>query len=216
MIQRPEMQQRDLFDGVEDGGVPSPSQTIPIQGLRYVPAFVTVGLHDELLRQIDAQPWMTVLRRRVQHYGYRYDYKARKVDQSMYLGPLPEWSMPVADCLVREGYMPVIPDQLIVNEYERGQGISPHIDCISCFGPVIASLSLGSSCVMELSPVTGGRKEELFLEPCSLVVLAGEARYNWRHAIPARKSDKVGDRVLPRDRRVSLTFRSVLLGGERT
>jgi len=27
----------------------------------------------------------------VQHYGYRYDYKARTIDHSMRLGELPQW-----------------------------------------------------------------------------------------------------------------------------
>jgi hypothetical protein len=40
-----------------------------------------------------------------------------------------------------------------------------------------------------------------------LLVLAGDARYRWRHAIPARRSDP--DRG-PRGRRLSLTFRTVV------
>lgn len=39
-------------------------------------------------------------------------------------------------------------DQLIVNEYEPGQGINPHIDNIKLFKSDIASLSLGSDCIM--------------------------------------------------------------------
>jgi hypothetical protein len=41
--------------------------------------------------------------------------------------------------------------------------------------------------------------------------LAGEARYDWRHAIPGRKIDKVDGRAVVRGRRVSLTFRTVRL-----
>ncbi len=37
------------------------------------------------------------------------------------------------------------------------------------------------------------------------------AGFEWRHAIPGRKTDKVGGQPRARGRRVSLTFRTVLL-----
>lgn len=51
----------------------------------------------------------------------------------------------------------------------------------------------------------------MLLEPRSLVLLSGEASYNWQHGIAARKSDLYGGIRLERLRRVSLTFRKVLL-----
>lgn len=184
---------------------------MPIEGLRYFPAFVDEPQEQSLLAAVDAGPWLGDLKRRVQHHGYRYDYKARKVEPSMYLGPLPGWARPLAGRLAAEGYMPAEPDQLIVNEYEPGQGISAHVDCVPCFGPVICSLTLGSSCVMDLSAAEGEGEESLLLERGSLLVLSGPSRYDWRHAIPGRKNDRVGDRVIPRGRRVSLTFRNVVV-----
>src|SRR5215813_3904814 len=126
---------------------------MPIAGLKYVPRFVTEADEALLLTAVDREPWLADLKRRVQHYGYRYDYKARKVDPSMYLGTLPAWAQPLAERLVAEGHMAAAPDQLIVNEYEPGQGITAHVDCIPCFGPVVCSLTLGSQCVMGLSSV---------------------------------------------------------------
>jgi alkylated DNA repair dioxygenase AlkB len=164
-----------------------------------------------LLDAIDREQWLTDLHRRVQHYGYKYDYKARKIDRSMYLGALPLWVQPVAARLLSEGYMQDMPDQLIVNEYEPGQGIAAHVDCIPCFGSIVCSVTLGSQCVMELTEVAGLGSESLLLEYGSLLVLAGESRYNWKHGIPARKSDKFGGLLLRRSRRVSLTFRTVII-----
>ena len=181
--------------------------TIP--GLRYIPGFVDEPQEAELLAAVDAQPWLGDLKRRVQHYGYRYDYQARRVDPSMYLGPLPDWALPLVARLTDGNLMPSAPDQLIVNEYEPGQGISAHVDCVPCFGPVICSVTLGSSCMMKFSAEADDRQEWLLLERGSLLVMAGPARYDWRHSIPARKSDLVGDQVIPRGRRVSLTFRTV-------
>ncbi|MBL8596335.1 MAG: alpha-ketoglutarate-dependent dioxygenase AlkB [Devosia sp.] len=103
----------------------------------------------ELLAQIGALPWRDDLRRRVQHYGYRYDYKARRVTRDSYLGPLPEWLATLVGGLSADGIFEAVPDQVIVNEYLPGQGIAAHVDCEPCFGDMIASLSLGSGCTME-------------------------------------------------------------------
>ena len=179
-------------------------ETIPnIPGLTYIPDFITQDEESALINNIDEQPWLNDLKRRVQHYGYKYDYKARAVTDDAYLGTLPEWIDPVGQKI------PFQPDQVIVNEYMPGQGISAHIDCVPCFGDTVASLSLGSGAVMQFT--NGSERQELYLKPRSLVVLSGEVRYKWTHAIPARKSDVVDGFKIERGRRVSLTFRTMII-----
>lgn len=185
-----------------------PALTIP--GLTYVPEYISSQQEEELIRTIDAQRWITELKRRVQHYGYRYDYQARSVAPESRLGPLPEWLSPYCDRLRADGFFPQPPDQVIVNEYQLGQGIAPHIDCVPCFTDTIASLSLGSTCVMEFTHTQTGQKIPILLEPRSLVVLTGDARYRWQHAIPHRKTDRHHGAIYPRGRRLSLTFRKVI------
>ena len=175
-----------------------------ISGLRYIPDFISQNEEAALLAAIDAQPWLNDLKRRVQHYGYKYDYKARAVTNDAHLGSLPVWITIVSQKL------PFKPDQAIVNEYLPGQGISAHIDCVPCFDQVIASLSLGSGATMQFTK--SPEKQEMYLEPRSLVILSGPARYEWTHAIPARKSDMVDGLKVERARRVSLTFRNVIIG----
>src|SRR5690349_21415561 len=99
-----------------------------VPGLTYVAGYVTEPDEAALLAAVDAEPWLATLKRRVQHYGYRYDYKARTVDPAMFLGPLPGWAQPLAARLVADGHMRSAPDQLIVNEYQPGQGITAHVD----------------------------------------------------------------------------------------
>ncbi len=164
-----------------------------------------------LLQEIDRLDWLSDLKRRVQHYGYKYDYKARAVDARAYLGPMPTWTLDLCRKLAEDKIFPVVPDQVIVNEYLPGQGISAHVDCVPCFDEPVASLSLGSSCIMEFSHPGTGDKKELLLEKRSLVALSGPARYEWQHAIPARKSDVIDGAKTARQRRVSLTFRKVIL-----
>jgi alkylated DNA repair dioxygenase AlkB len=182
-----------------------------IGGLAYVAGFLTPGEQTGILQEIDARPWMTELKRRVQHYGYRYDYRARSVDRSMRLGDLPSWALVVVERLQARGLIARPPDQLIVNEYEAGQGISNHVDCVPCFDGNVASISLGSPCVMNFTHLATRRVVLVLLESGSLVVMTGESRYDWMHGIVARKSDTFAGVTFARGRRVSLTFRKVLL-----
>jgi alkylated DNA repair dioxygenase AlkB len=185
------------------------AMTLEIGGLGCLEGFVEKNEEAGLLERIDTEPWRTELRRRVQHYGYRYDYRARSALESDRIGPLPEWLDPVCRRLVEQGIFGRPPDQAIVNEYLPGQGISAHIDCVPCFGDVVASLSLGSAVTMRLSHPKSGESRDIRLAPRSLLVLSGEARYEWRHGIPARKSDLWEGARIQRGRRVSLTFRTM-------
>ena len=182
--------------------------TTTIKGFQYISSYITQYDHDLLIQQIDTQPWLSDLKRRVQHYGYKYDYKARAINQSLHLGVLPDWLLNIANRLYYEKLITELPDQVIVNEYLPGQGISSHIDCIPCFTDTIISLSLGSPCVMELKNTN---TIPILLEPRSLVILKDDARYKWTHCIPARKTDRFNDHTISRERRVSLTFRKVIL-----
>jgi alkylated DNA repair dioxygenase AlkB len=184
--------------------------TAAVAGLDHVAAYLNGPDQDELLAVIDGMPWQTDLARRVQHYGYRYDYARRRVQADAYLGPLPDWADRLADQLRADGHAPPQLNQLIVNEYLPGQGIAPHVDCIPCFGDTVVSVSLGSACLMTLSHPAQGTRIDLPLEPGSLLVFRGPARYEWRHGIAARKTDRYDGRTHRRTRRVSLTFRSVL------
>jgi len=178
-----------------------------ISGLSYLPNFIAETESVALQTHIDNQVWRSDLKRRVQHYGYIYDYRARAISTDMKLGPLPDWLDELGKTLVEQSIFPKTPDQVIINEYKPGQGISAHIDCVPCFGNVIASLSLGSAVDMNFQK--SDRRVSLRLEPQSLLVLNEDARFKWQHSITARKSDRVEGKKVPRSRRVSLTFRTV-------
>jgi alkylated DNA repair dioxygenase AlkB len=189
---------------------PPPAAAPAVAGLVYRPAFLDATRETALLTAVDARPWLADLKRRVQHYGYKYDYKARAIATSMFVGPLPDFAVELAGQLVQEGLLLDAPDQLIVNEYAPGQGISAHIDCEPCFKERIVTVSLGSAAEMEFRSQDEARpRVHLLLEPRSALLISGEARYHWTHAIRGRKSDH----GRPRTRRVSLTFRNVILAG---
>ena len=187
------------------------SSASKISGLTYISDYITAEQEAELIAIIDQQPWLNDLKRRVQHYGYKYDYTARRVTSDLKLGDLPDWVMGYCNELHQKQLYPQVPDQVIVNEYQPGQGIASHIDCVPCFREAIASISLGSPCIMDFVHSKTNEKLPVLLEPRSLFVLNGDARYVWKHGIASRKTDKITGNKISRGRGISITFRKVIL-----
>jgi len=208
---------------IEPGRLPNPPtlhafdvsvEQPSVPGLKYVPEFLTVDEEKALIEKIDQSEWMEDLQRRVQHYGWRYDYKARQVDGSMRIGELPDWAKKYARKLFDNKLVRKLPDQVIVNEYKAGQGISKHVDSEGSFEDGIATISLLESWEMEFQEkyAKPKRKVKKMLERRSAAIMSGEARYRWTHEIKKRKKDpnpNPGGPRIPRGRRISLTFRKV-------
>ena len=116
------------------------------------------------------------------------------------------WIDAIARRIVEQKLFACMPVQALVNEYLPGQGISAHRD----YEPFdeVASLSLASGCLMEFGKLASTSRHELWLERRSLLVLVGEARYQWTHAIRPRLNDTLDGVKLARQRRLSLTFRT--------
>jgi len=206
--------QLDLFTNTDVSSNPKNDLELinSISGLQYIENFISNAEEQELVNHIDESIWLGDLKRRVQHYGYKYDYRKRNIDHSMFLGDIPNWVEKIANRLVEKGFMSETPDQIIVNEYLPGQGIADHIDCEPCFKNSIISLSLCSNIVMQLKEKTNrNNKVEALLEPKSLIVIKDEARYLWTHGIPSRKVDTFKGQKIERQRRISLTFRNVII-----
>jgi len=174
--------------------------TEQISGLLYIDNFISPTEERELLTFINSQPWNTTLARRTQHYGYEYQYGVKELVPA---APIPEIFQRLSERLVEQGVLTILPEQVIVNEYRAGQGISKHVDDKRLFGPEVLSLSLGSDAVMEFE--NWGEVVPVTLKRRSVARMEGEARYRWTHCIPARKWDGPRKRGL----RVSITFRTI-------
>jgi alkylated DNA repair dioxygenase AlkB len=179
----------------------------PIDGLRYIPEYLTSEVENVLLEAADTHEWQLADHsgRRFQVYGFHYNHKRV---EAYPIGELPMWTRDLAMRLRDDGLIPTVPNQLVANDYPAGSGLFGHIDQ-AVFGDTIVSVSLGSACGIRFSHVASGRVEECVLEARSALVLSGDARWNWKHEIPARRVDIVGADERPRSRRVSLTFRAV-------
>ncbi|KAM4858073.1 alpha-ketoglutarate-dependent dioxygenase alkB homolog 7, mitochondrial [Urocitellus parryii] len=88
--------------------------------------------------------------------------------------------------------------------------IKPHVDSVKFCGATIAGLSLLSPSVMRLVHTQEpGQWLELLLEPGSLYILRGSARYDFSHEILRDEESFFGDRRIPRSRRISVICRSL-------
>lgn len=178
-----------------------PDDIPAISGLQYLPNYVTEAEEAALVTEIDAQAWDTSWDRRRQPYGAAYGPGQESAP------PIPAWGRSLAARLFAAGVSEMPFDQMLINEYLPGQGISLHRDYDS-FDRTVASLSLLSSCVMEFRHVADNRKTTLLLEPRSLLILSDEARYAWEHGIARRKNDVWRGVKIARARRLSITFRT--------
>jgi alkylated DNA repair dioxygenase AlkB len=184
-----------LFPEMADG-----DEVPDIPGLTYLTNYVSAEEEHQLVAAIDAEPWDTTWDRRRQPYGASYGRGDRPAL------PIPPWGEAFARRMWKQGISEQPFDQLLVNEYLPGQGIALHRD-YDPFDRTVVSLSLLSSCVMDLRRPADARREAIFLEPRSLLILSDEARYDWEHGIARRKSDTWRGVKIPRARRLSVTFR---------
>lgn len=169
-----------------------------IPGLTYMPNAINQATSDKLLEFINSNPWQESIRRQVQQYGTHYDYTTKSLGETT---PIPKILVDLAKTL----NLPR-PENIIINKYEPGEGISSHTDS-NAFGDTIASLSLLTIIPMDLE--SGNNYHTIWLEPNSLLKFTGQARYHWKHGITARKSDIYNKKKVNRSTRISITFRTL-------
>ncbi len=176
-------------------------ESVPrISGLTYVPRFVDAEVERRLADAIDEGEWDTSWGRRRQLFGQTYGRKGQSPK------PLPKWGRALASEAAHAAGFAQPFDQMLINEYLPGQGIALHRD-YEPFDRTVVSISLLSACVMDFRRIKDGRRDSILLEPLGLLVLADEARYEWEHGIARRKNDRWNGRLIPRSRRLSVTFR---------
>eukprot|EP01038_Epipyxis_sp_PR26KG_P008479 gene8479-11462_t len=132
------------------------TSSIDIPGLQVIPEFITTTEEENLLNEIDSSIWKNTLTRRVQHYGFIFNYRTLMLDYTKATPPMPSSCTEIANKLNEfrvidaSGRFPKL-NQLTVNEYYPGQGIASHTDTKSCFGKDIFILNLGSGIVMNMT-----------------------------------------------------------------
>ncbi|HET8667562.1 MAG TPA: alpha-ketoglutarate-dependent dioxygenase AlkB [Terriglobales bacterium] len=175
-------------------------ETLP-EGFIYQRDFLSDAEESELLRIVEGLDFAPFLfqgytaKRRIVEYGFEYDFGTRKAAATR---GIPEFLFPVRErAAVFAGIEPKQIVEAVVTEYPPGAPIGWHRD-VPQF-EVVIGLSLASSCRMRLKPYKAGRKiVSIILEPRSIYVMRGAARWDFQHSIPG--VDKL---------RYSITFRTL-------
>jgi alkylated DNA repair dioxygenase AlkB len=148
--------------------------SVPPQGFRYLPDWVSVDEEKYLLSQIENLSFSEVrmhgvtAKRRVVHFGWDYGYDSWTIEPTE---PIPDWLMPLR---TRAGaLMDVSSDavaEVLVTRYEPGAGIGWHRDA-PMFGPMVVGVSLAGRCRMRFQRKVGGERHtaEAILDPRSVM-----------------------------------------------
>jgi len=199
---------QDPLKGVEN----HPDDISQISGLQIYPDFLTDEESYLLIDYLYTEGnWDTVLQRRTIQYGYAYNFQEKNISPDFI--PFPDVLREVIATKLKTHAIIDKIDQCIVNEYEKGQGISKHVDAPDIFSEPVISVSLLSHCVMNFTKKEVDKiiKVPVLLKKNSLLVMTDDARYDWEHEIPAKKTDEFEGIKFPREKRVSLTFRKTIL-----
>jgi alkylated DNA repair dioxygenase AlkB len=184
-------------------------------GFEYREDFITVAEERELLDRVEALPFAqvemrgVVARRRTAHFGWTYGYYSRRTEPGP---PLPRflhavrfrfaaWAQIEAEQFV----------EALVTQYPAAATIGWHRDA-PMFGDVVAGLSLCTAGRMKFRPYispaaakspnsTRRTTHDIELAPRSGYLIAGTARHDFEHSIPAVPAT-----------RYSITFRTLRAG----
>jgi len=214
--------------------------TSPVPGLPescyYVHSFITPAEEEHILDQIKRLPdsrWTVLSHRRLLSLPSSLVGPAH---DTLIAAAMPGFLDSIARRLQEHGYFEGSshqgPNHVLINEYNVGEGIMPHVDG-PAYNPITATVSLGSHTVLEIYKKNEHGEREavptwrILQEPCSLLVTTGDMYVNTLHGISELTCDKdldsehiinweyLGNRVpfesgeAQRDTRVSLTLRDV-------
>ena len=181
----------------------SPRRVERPEGLSYQADFISTEEDEALLAFVRGLDFREVTmrgypaKRRTVQFGVRYELDRRHVEPTQ---PIPHEILPLRDrCAAAAGVTPELFVELLATRYPAGAGIGWHRDAPQ-FGSVVAGISLATACTMKFRKKIGDTwaRYDLLLEPRSLYVLAGAARWQWQHGITETP-----------DVRYSLTFRTL-------
>jgi alkylated DNA repair dioxygenase AlkB len=161
------------------------------EGFLYHQKFLTETEEAELLRTVQTLEFGTydfrgyIARRRVVAYGGGYESGSRRMEITD--KTLPDFLTSIRDrAAAVAGLQAQQITQALVTEYSVGTPIGWHRD--SPQFETIIGISLASACRLRLKPYKGeGKIASALLQPRSIYVMRGAARWNFQHSIPAVK-----------------------------
>ena len=164
--------------------------------------------------------WLSEGHRSMLHFGFRYNPESKEVEPFQPTPPQFFQEMGLRAFSVCAQVLPSsfsCPNMWSVARDEPGSCLRSHVD-VPQLGPYVPDGSFGSGAEMifEPRPLPGStllkKKQKVFLQRRSVLLIFGEARDKWKHQIAARDYDTVEKRRIPRDSRVSPVVRHTGVG----
>jgi alkylated DNA repair dioxygenase AlkB len=157
------------------------------EGFAYCPEFLSQHEEEELLRlfrQLDFRPFNFrgyIAKRRIVEYGFEYDFTSRRATATK---AIPDFLSPFADrAAAWAGLQANQLVEAVITEYEAGAPIGWHRD-VPQFEEILG-ISLNSTCRMRFKPYkAAGKIASVTLQPRSIYLLQGSARWKYQHSIP--------------------------------
>ncbi|CAK0737096.1 hypothetical protein CVIRNUC_000854 [Coccomyxa viridis] len=178
---------REVFGSDSEEDVKEAVSTCPtacVHGLTHVKQWLSFPQQEDLLVAVEAEQWFT-----------------GGANQAMRFGDFPNmggrWTAQRRPLF----------DQLIVNLYQPGEGLKPHVDLLR-FQDGIAIVSLQSSAILAFT--RGEEVVDVRLDPGDLLLLEGEARYEWMHGITAIPREQLLEQTGELWPRISITLRKLI------
>ena len=172
------------------------------EGLIHQPDFLEPAEEDALVERLQALEFHEVrmrgvaAKRRVIQYGWKYGFESFRATEGP---PVPDFLLLIRDRAARLAHLdPDALSEALLTQYGPGAAIGWHRDAAPF--DIVVGISLLSACRLRFRRGRTGAWDtcELGLDPRSAYVLAGPARTEWQHSIPAVKA-----------LRYSITFRSM-------
>jgi alkylated DNA repair dioxygenase AlkB len=172
-------------------------------GYVYEPDFISLDEERILLTEIsklclhEAKYKSYIAKRRIVSYGGVYDFSTNELIPA---GPIPSFLEPLLERVSRWSEIPASRfTHALISEYRTGTQLGWHRDVPEF--ETIVGVSIGASCRMRLRPNPPPKNHvtplQIHLEPRSVYLIQGAARWGWQHSIAPTKT-----------LRYSITFRN--------
>ncbi|OJD36291.1 alkbh6 protein [Diplodia corticola] len=173
----------------------------------YIPNYITPYEEEQILTKLPPNRWTVLAHRRLQAHP-----STLTANNTLLAAPLPPYlttsPAPIVEHFEKLGIFRDTPhgapNHCLVNEYRRGEGIMPHEDG-DAYAPVVATVSLGGTVVLEVTPKPGWPEGEgkdkadepsaeksggptqwrIICEPRSLLITTQSAYTTTLHGIPS-------------------------------
>lgn len=176
-----------------------------LDGIYLIPDFLSEIEENNLINSIDNDIWIPSQSGRLkQDFGIKINFKKQTIKTKYFTG-MPMYSKDILQRLQTYRLLNDFQSVELCNldyRFERGSHIDPHIDDIWIWGERLITINLLSNTILSLIPNENSSNKMIYiaLPRRWLIVLYGDARYEYKHAI---------QRQHIQGRRLAITFREL-------